>query len=359
MRTLHVVIPAGGAGTRLWPLSRVGRPKYLLPVGGSASLLTQAIERVAPLAADVTVVTSAQTAPLVEAEVADLPGEVAVLAEPAPKNSMPAIGWVAALVEARFGRDALVGSFAADHAITDVAAFRRVLADACAAAETGRIVTIGITPTHAATGYGYIRVGAPLPDAPAAAVAAFTEKPDAEDAAAYLASGKYLWNAGMFLSRCGVLLDALAETHPALAAHLRALAAAPAEDAADVLTATWPKLEAIAIDHAVAEPQAERGRMAVVAAGDIGWSDVGDYDALAERTPGGVVGPVRALPLDAPDSLVAAGPDNAGEVVVIDGIPDAVVVRSGRLTYVTTRSRAGHVADARALALDTLGDGWA
>nr|WP_223875404.1 mannose-1-phosphate guanylyltransferase [Nanchangia anserum] len=346
---MHVVIPAGGAGTRLWPLSRQSWPKYLLEVERERSLLRAAIERVEPLAADVCVVTSPATARLVAEQVDGAAVPTEVMAEPSPKNSMPAIGLAAAIIEYRHGRDALVGSFAADHAIADEQRFRRVVSEAMRAADHGWIVTIGITPTHPATGYGYIETGASIDGLAARGVTSFTEKPDATRAGHYLARGGYLWNAGMFIARCGVLLDALAEEHPEMARGLRALARLdrPSRQANEI----WDALPAIAIDHAVAEPQASAGRVAVCEAGDIGWSDVGDYAALAEctRDADGIarVGDITVTGIDAPGSLAAASAASQGEHVIVCGIPDAIVVRAGDTTLVTTRAWAGRIREVR------------
>lgn len=347
-RTLHAIIPAGGAGTRLWPLSRRAWPKYLLSLDGNRNLLQAACDRLAGVACDYTVVTSPLTAGAVGQSLGSRFSSVQIIAEPSPKNSMPAIGLAAAITEARHGGDALVGSFAADHVIRDEQAFAQVVADAMATAQAGYVVTIGITPTRPDTGYGYIDAGEALKDAPARAVRSFTEKPDAQCAQAYLAQGTYLWNAGMFVARCGVLLDRLAVEHPQLAAGLRRIAAAwDTADAEDVLAREWPQLTAIAIDHAVAEPAAAAGAVAVCQAGTIGWSDVGDYDTLAsearESDGARIVGPLEAAAVESPGALVAGTDRVAGEKVVVFGVPDAVVVREGDVTLVTTRQRAGQI----------------
>ena len=202
-----------------------------------------------------------------------------LVAEPSPRDSMAAIGWAAALLE-RHHPDAVMGSFAADHVVTDPDGFRDCVRLAVEVARDGWLVTIGIEPTHPATGFGYVEVGDPLPGHPGAgAVQEFVEKPDAEVAAAYVASGRYRWNAGMFVVRPSVLLDLLADSDPDFAAALRGLAAAP-----DTLAEVWPTLPRIAIDHAVAEPAAAAGRVAVVP-GSFGWDDIGDFASLASLLP--------------------------------------------------------------------------
>lgn len=334
------VVPAGGAGTRLWPMSRAGRPKFLLDLTGSGRTLLQAtVDRLAPLTGDrVVVVTGAAHAEAVRAQ---LPGLAAgrVLAEPAPRDSMAAIGLAAAVVE-RADPDAVIGSFAADHVIPDVGAFHAVIREAVDVARGGHLVTIGVEPTHPATGFGYIRAGQPLDGAPTALHAVeFVEKPDADRARRYVESGEFRWNAGMFVVRATTLLDLLARWHPELAAGVRAIAADPSR-----LEQVWPGLTRIAIDHAVAEPAAEAGHVVVVPA-PFGWDDVGDFASLSELLPGRA-GPVTVLgpdadvtAIDASGLVVAAG----GRRVAVVGLEDVVVVDTPDAVLVTTRSRAQDV----------------
>ena len=269
------VIPAGGAGTRLWPLSRAGSPKFLHDLTGTGRSLLQATwDRLTPLTGSrILVVTGVAHRAAVGEQLPDLPSEQ-LLAEPAPRDSMAAIGWAAAVLEAR-DPDAVLGSFAADHVIVDEDGFRACVAEAVGAAEQGYVVTIGIEPTYPATGFGYVEMGSALGDGAVRAVTQFVEKPDRARAEEYLATGRFRWNAGMFVVQATVLLDLLAQWHPELAAGLRSLAADPSR-----LDEVWPGLEKIAIDHAVAEPAAAEGRVAVVPGG-FGWDDVGDFGSLA------------------------------------------------------------------------------
>ena len=334
------VIPAGGAGTRLWPLSRASSPKFLLDLTGSGrSLLQDTVHRLEPLAADrFLVVTGRAHEAAVSDQLPDLPPD-ATLAEPSGRDSMAAIGLAAAVLERR-DPDAVMGSFAADHVITDPDAFRAAVRRAVDAARGDLLVTLGIEPTGPATAYGYIHVGDALADlAGVRRVVEFVEKPDAEGAAGYLATGRHRWNAGIFVVRPTVLLDLLAQWHPELAAGLRAIARDPAS-----LDERWPTLPAIAIDHAVAEPAASAGRVAVVPV-DCGWSDLGDFDALAtllERGDGrpavlGDAGLVHAV--DA-SGLVVPG---QGRVVAVVGLDDVVVVDTPDALLVTSRARAQEV----------------
>ena len=336
------VVPAGGAGTRLWPLSRAGHPKFLLDLTGSGrSLLQGTVDRLEPLTGDrVVVVTGAVHADAVRAQLPGLsPGRV--LAEPSPRDSMAAIGLAAAVVE-REDPDAVIGSFAADHVIPDTAAFEAVIREAAAVARDGHLVTIGVEPTHPSTGFGYIRTGDALAGAATALHAVeFVEKPDAERASRYVASGDYRWNAGMFVVRATVLLDLLGRWHPELAKGVREIAADPAR-----LGAVWPGLSRIAIDHAVAEPAADAGHVVVVPA-PFAWDDVGDFAGLATLLPETAAGSDLRLLGDADDMtlldttgvVVAAG----GRRVAVVGLDDVVVVDTPDAVLVSTRARAEEV----------------
>ena len=347
------VVPAGGAGTRLWPLSRAGHPKFLLDLTGSGrSLLQTTVDRLEPLTGErVVVVTGAAHAEAVRAQLPGLGGDQ-VLAEPSPRDSMAAIGLAAAVIERR-DPDAVIGSFAADHVIPDQGAFEAVIHEAAAVARDGHLVTIGVEPTWAATGFGYIRAGAPLAGAPTALHAVeFVEKPDAARAAQYVESGEFRWNAGMFVVRASTLLDLLAEWHPQLAAGLRAIAAEPSR-----LDELWPGLTKIAIDHAVAEPAADAGRVVVVPA-PFAWDDVGDFASLAALLPasdsgagdgsptGGGGAELRVLGdrgdvtvIDGGGVVVPAG----GRRIAVVGLDDVVVVDTPDALLVTTRARAQDV----------------
>ncbi len=342
------MIPAGGAGTRLWPLSRAASPKFLLDlVGSGRSLLQATVDRLAPVAGDrILVVTGAAHRDAVAAQLPELPSG-SVVAEPSPRDSMAAIGLAAAMLEARDPR-AVMGSFAADHVIGDAQGFREAVAVAVEVARHDLLVTIGIEPTWASSAFGYIHAGAPLDGLTGAlAVEAFVEKPSPEVAAQYVQAGTHRWNAGMFVARCGVLLDLLAAGDPDFAAALRAIAADPS-----TLESVWPTLPRIAFDYAVAEPAAAAGRVAVVPA-SFGWDDVGDFDALGEivdrpgevavLSPGATasdVAPESLVVVEGATGLVAPG---SGRVVAVVGLDDVVVIDTPDAVLVTTRERAQDV----------------
>lgn len=348
------VIPAGGAGTRLWPLSRRDRPKFLLDVAGSGrTLLEGTLDRLVPLADRAPIIVTGRAHAQAVREQAGR--NVRIVAEPSPRSSMPAIALAAALID-REDPEAVIGSFAADHVVRDVGDFARCVHEARRAAALGYLVTIGITPTSPATGFGYIEEGtlepraehaedsdalAPLEGTGALPVRRFVEKPDAERAARFLATGRFRWNAGMFVVRARVLLDALSEQIPPMAAGVREIAAAhggPREQ--EVLEEVWPRLTTIAIDHALAEPLAAAGRVAVVP-GAFGWDDVGDFTSLtrlarenagldAGRTGVLCPGGAQAVGIDA-DGTVHGPPDRLVALVGVHGVSvalteDAVLV---------------------------------
>ncbi len=334
------VIPAGGAGTRLWPLSRRASPKFLHDLTGSGrSLLQATVDRVRPLVEDrVVVVTGVQHQAAVREQLPEVSAQW-LLVEPAPRDSMPAIGLAAALLEHRHP-GAVLGSFAADHVITDAPVFHDAVREAVAVARTGMLVTLGIEPSYPSTGFGYIQVGDALTVAGAPharLVSSFVEKPDRETAAAYLAGGEHRWNAGMFVVRAAVLLDMLDDWQPELASALRTVAADPGQ-----LEQIWPSLTRISIDHAVAEPAAGAGRVAVVPA-RFPWDDVGDFAALtslvadSDEQPGlHVIGPRGSVVSQDSTGLVAA---HGERTVVALGVEDIVIVDTADALLVTTRAR--------------------
>src|SRR5690625_430832 len=202
----HAVVPAGGAGTRLWPLSRRAHPKFLLDLTGSGRTLLQATwDRLVPLTGEggVLVVTGEAHADAVREQLPAL-GEQGLVTEPSGRDSMAAIGLAAALLRERHGPDVVLGSFAADHVVRRPDDFHAAVREAVAAARAGYVVTVGVRADHPSTAFGYIEEGGPLDVAAAPTarhVARFVEKPDAETAAGYLATGRYRWNAGMFVVR--------------------------------------------------------------------------------------------------------------------------------------------------------------
>ncbi len=346
----YSVIPAGGIGSRLWPLSRADAPKFLHDLTGSGqTLLRDTWDRLVPLSgADrVMVVTGRAHRAAVEEQLPDLADSNIVL-ESEPKDSTAAIGLAAAILVRR-EPGVIVGSFAADHVIRDNRAFRRAVSEGVAAARAGYIATIGITPTEPAVGFGYIQCGAPLTidSAPnAVAVAAFVEKPDLATAERYIADGDHLWNGGMFIARADVLLAQIGETDPQLLEGLNELADAwdtPRRGA--VVDHVWPNLTKIAIDYTVAEPAAAQGKLVVIP-GDFDWDDVGDFASIAKLHSGGrksdlaILGENARVLADASTGVVIS---QSGRLISLIGVTDIVVVDTPDALLVTTTANAQRV----------------
>jgi mannose-1-phosphate guanylyltransferase len=339
---LHIVVPAGGSGTRLWPLSRAASPKFLHPLTGTdRSLLQATYDRLIPLVTPefIHVVTGTAHATAVARQLPDVP-ERNILVEPMPRDSCAAIA-LAAMVIAKDDPDAIMASFAADHLIADPAAFAATVLAAVEGAKAGKLMTIGITPTGPETGFGYLRCSAPPKPGTAQPILEFKEKPSAEVAAEYLASGEYLWNASMFVWRVSTFLDALAEHRPDVLDPVRRIVTArDTVDEEQVLAEVWPTIPKVAVDYAVMEPAAAQGRVATVP-GDFGWSDIGDFDTLGELLAkscdgAAVVGAGKVICLDTEDTIVVP---HGGRLVALLGVRDLIVVDTPDALLVGHRDR--------------------
>jgi mannose-1-phosphate guanylyltransferase len=348
---LYAVIPAGGSGTRLWPLSRAGHPKFLHPLTGTdASLLQATVARLAPLTDldRVLVVTGVAHAAAVARQLPGVP-ERNVLVEPSPRDSCAAIALAAAVI-ARRDPDAIMGSFAADHLITDGARYAEVIRRAMSGAGQGLLMTVGITPTRPETGYGYLQCGRPVGDGPVLAVEEFKEKPSLEVAAGYLKSGNYLWNASMFVWRVEVFLAELARQQPQLHAGVSRIALAwDGPEHEEVLGEVWPTLPRISVDYAVMEGAAAVGRVGTVS-GDFGWNDVGDFHTLGEVLTADATGNVvvgqdsTAKPgVLLRDSTGMVVVPNSGRLVAALGVHDLIVVDTPDAVLICPRDRAQEV----------------
>ncbi|MFM7379182.1 MAG: mannose-1-phosphate guanylyltransferase [Erythrobacter sp.] len=275
MSAIHPVILCGGSGTRLWPVSRKSKPKPFLPLVSEETLFEQAVRRVAGddrFAAQL-VVAGAAHADLIITQLGDAPGARLVI-EPAAKNTAPAIALAAALLPA----DAVMLVCPSDHHIADAAAFRAAALAAAALAREDWLVSFGIAADRPETGYGYLRRGEPL--AGGYAIRQFVEKPDLARAQEYLASGEYSWNGGIFAFRAGHLLAELAAHRPDMARLVAEAVAGGVAEGARFHPAAEPfaAIEGDSIDYAVMENTA---RAAMVPA-DMGWSDIGNWAALAD-----------------------------------------------------------------------------
>jgi mannose-1-phosphate guanylyltransferase len=345
MSHVHAVILAGGSGTRFWPASRRQLPKQLLPLAGEAgeSLIAATVRRITPIVPPGRVWISTSTS-LVDATLAALPAvpRAHALAEPLARNTAPCIGWASATI-ARTDPDAIIAVLPADHFIADEAAFRDTLTIALRAADEGWMATIGLVPTRAETGYGYIEVGDRVADGVHAATA-FVEKPDRERAQAYVRGGRHLWNGGMFFFRADVMKRAIAQHLPALAAGLDRIdqAAARGEEAR-ALAEVFPTLPSISLDHGVME---KAGRIAVVP-GSFGWNDVGSWQVaweMGDKDAAGNLVPAGTIAIDAKNNLVRDFSGGAGRKRwALVGVNDLVVVETEDAVLVMPRERAQDV----------------
>lgn len=331
------IILSGGAGTRLWPLSRRARPKQMLDLTGAGSMLALTARRVADagLFAPPVVVAGADQADAIEAE---LPNIGALILEPAPRNTAPAIA-LAALAGAP---DELLLVLPSDHLIADADGFREAVRKGLPFARDGWIVTFGMKAERAETGYGYIERGDALADGVFAA-ARFVEKPGPEAAAAFVAGGAHDWNAGIFLVGAGTLLDALAAHAPDIAKAAQGAMAGARREGKRIHpdAAAFQASPAQSIDYAVME---KADRVAVVPAG-IGWSDIGSWEAvldISDKDGNGnfVVGP--GLAIDARGCLIRS----EGPLIAAIGVEDLVIVATGDAVLVVPRRQSQKVRDA-------------
>jgi mannose-1-phosphate guanylyltransferase/mannose-1-phosphate guanylyltransferase/mannose-6-phosphate isomerase len=328
------VILCGGAGTRLWPLSRAARPKQMLAVGGEESLLRRTAARVADpaLFAPPVAVGAAAQAEAIAGEI-DNPG--ALILEPAPRNTAPAI----ALAALNAAPDAVLLVLPSDHLIADAAGFRDAVRRALPFARDGWIVTFGMAPDRPETGYGYIRRAEAIGDGVFRA-ARFVEKPDAATAAAYLAEGGYDWNGGIFLLRASAVIEGLAAHAPDILAAARRSAEGQAREGIRIVPEAnaFGAAPARSIDHALME-KAEKVAVVPVS---IGWSDIGSWDALYEAlakdaAANAIAG--DAVALDASGCLIRS----EGPLVAAIGVADLVIVATGDAVLVVPRGEAQRV----------------
>lgn len=356
----YVAIMAGGAGTRLWPLSRNGMPKQLLDLIDGKSLLRIAYERVAGAVPDANILVCAGAAYLdiVARELPELPLSN-LLGEPVGRDSLNAVAWPAAVLAAR-DPEAVVAMLTADGIIRPIPAFQAALDEAFRAAEADRLalVTFGVVPTGPHTGFGYLKRGAKVDGLPETyAVEQFKEKPDLATAEAYVASGDYWWNSGMFVWGAQTLLDQLEVLQPASYAGVVELAAHP-----EKLDSIYPTLPKISIDFAIMEPVSNglaSGHVLAVRL-PIEWYDVGGYASLAEhlvQQDGNAV-EGRVVSLDSSGNVIVnRGGDDA--LVAVIGLTDTVVVTAGGVTLVCPKDRAEDVKKLVAQVLQTVGDTYA
>ncbi len=338
------VIPAGGSGTRLWPLSRAARPKFLLPFLEERSLIQQTAHRLAGLAppSRTLIVCGPAHASGIARQLPHVP-EANLVVEPQPRGSGPAISLAAALI-ARQDPDAIMGSFAADHEVGGEPAFADAVATAIEAAKSDWLVTIGLTPSRPETGYGYIertdeRVVSPV-HGEAYRSARFVEKPDLARATAYVESGRFVWNASMFIWRVRTFLEELARLQPDIYDGVSRVAAAWGTPQQEQVTAeVWAMLLESTIDQGVME---HADRVAVVPA-EMAWSDVGDWHGLGELIAQDDLGNSTGCDLVSAGSRGNVVWSETGRVIALVGIEDLVVVDTWDALLVADRRKAQDV----------------
>jgi mannose-1-phosphate guanylyltransferase len=341
----YAVIMAGGSGTRFWPLSRRRHPKQLLELFGHGTLLEQTVARLRPVIPPTR--TYVFTNELVCRDVRRCLPQIPpaqIVAEPASRNTAPTLG-VAAHEIIRRDPQGLMVVLPSDHVISKAAEFRRALRAACqVASREGRSVVLGLKPTRPETGFGYVRLGrheTNLEGQKVFRVRKFTEKPPPAVARRYFASGRYLWNGGMFIWRASTLLDHFARFQPRMARQLARLDATGGVRAHSAFHQIFPRLEKISIDYALMEKIP--GIFAVAA--DIGWDDVGSWAVVYELSPRdreGNVRPRRSLSLASRGNMIVS----PGKFIVTVGVHDLVIVDTDDALLVCARERSQEVGKA-------------
>jgi mannose-1-phosphate guanylyltransferase len=371
------VILAGGSGTRFWPRSRRARAKQVLALDGERTMIQQTLDRLLPVAwpDDVWVITNALLDDVIAQQLPEVSREN-ILSEPVARNTAPACALAAFLLE-RTEPDTVIGIFPSDHVVKDQRRFGEVIRAGVKLAASGdKIVVLGVPPTRAETGYGYIELGDVVTAEPThpdktgmngaqsaghsqvamRRVKRFTEKPDRARAEEFVASGNYAWNGGIFLWSARTLAKAVREHCPAMAPLLEEIAAAHSRGKAafeQVFAEVYPQCENISIDYAVLEPRSAKGEREseiYCLPADFGWNDIGCWAALDEHRAGGapedaatmnVCDEANGLPIeiDAKGNYVYA----PGKAVVLLGVSDLVVVETADALLITTRERSQDV----------------
>jgi mannose-1-phosphate guanylyltransferase len=351
-QTVHFypVVLAGGRGTRFWPLSRKRRAKQLLALDGKQTMLQQTFARLLPLSPPKRfwIIANQDLRREIARQLPRLP-KAQLIAEPLGRNTAPAIG-LAAFILLRTDPDAVLGLFPSDHVIGDEKQYRQVLEQGIQIAAAGEnIVVLGVRPTRAETGYGYIEVGKAA-DGGARHVRRFTEKPNEAKAAEFLKAGSFYWNSGMFLWSARTLVQALREYLPNTASLLEQIALTyGTAKFANALRRLYPRCENISIDYAVLEPRSSKGEPAsklYCLPADVGWNDLGSWTALHEhhtnkqKSPdGNLISSRDAFTLKAKGNYIYA----PTKFVAAVGVDNLVVVETRDALLITTRERAQDV----------------
>jgi mannose-1-phosphate guanylyltransferase len=335
------LILAGGRGTRFWPKSRRSFAKQVMTIVGERSLIQSTVDRLRPLLPPerIWIITNEFVREEIVRQLPEIPRRQ-ILAEPAQRNTAPAIGLAAQILRS-IDPDAVFGVFPADHVIGKPARYRRLLKPAFRAAREGKIAVLGIQPRWAETGYGYIELprGTKAGAAEPAPVVSFREKPDAETAAEYVKSGNFYWNAGMFFWRADVVLEELRKHLPRTATLLASLPPFLSRRFSENLRKVFPLCENISIDYAVLE---KASNVVGMACGDIVWNDVGSWNAVYElqrRDRSGNALPAGTLTIESAGNFVSAG----AKTIALLGVNDLIVVDTPDALLIADRKRSQEV----------------
>jgi mannose-1-phosphate guanylyltransferase len=337
------LILAGGRGTRFWPRSRKRSAKQVLNVVGDRSLIQATVDRLSPVIPPerLWILTNDHLRDTIITQLPEIPKEQ-ILAEPAQRNTAPAIGLAAHILRS-IDPDAVMGVFPADHVVAKAPAYRAVLKAALKGASGGNLMVVGIQPRWPETGYGYVEFpkGTTAGGREPVRIRRFHEKPKLAKAERYVAAGHYYWNSGMFFWRADVLLDQLRQHLPKTATILASLPAFRARKFAAEMKRCFPLCENISIDYAVLE---KAKQVAGIAAAEFGWNDVGSWNAVYEllkRDDAGNVVIHDSVIVDSQNNFV----DARGKVVALLGVQDLIVVDTPDALLVAARSRAQGVGE--------------
>jgi mannose-1-phosphate guanylyltransferase len=342
----YAVIMAGGGGTRLWPLSRKDRPKQTLNIGGERSLFQLAVDRLQGLFTPerILVVTVEEQAHILQGQCPEIPRENFLL-ESMPRGTAAVVGFAAAVLN-KINPDAVMAVLTADHIIGNLKLFQSILSSAYHVAVENYLVTLGVTPTYPATGYGYIRKGKLLgkyQGLDVYQVVNFTEKPNLEDAENMFSSGEFVWNSGMFIWRSDVILKEINRQMPELFSQISTIQEVwDTEDQVTTIEQIWPEIKPQTIDFGIME---NADQVAVIPAEGLQWNDVGSWEALFDVLPvdqdGNIIFEMDHLSLDTKASILF-GTDQPKTVVTI-GVEDLIVVDTGDVLLICKREQAQQV----------------
>lgn len=348
------VILAGGSGTRFWPRSRRARAKQVLALDGERTMIQQTLDRLKPLVAakDVWIITNELLSETIAAQLPEL-GAMHILSEPVARNTAPACALAAFFLE-KSSPETVLGIFPSDHVVQNETRFVEVVGAAVTLAAAGEnIIVLGVPPTRAETGYGYIELGEAVGEAsdgsvPVRDVKRFTEKPDLATAKSFLATGNYAWNSGVFFWSARTLANAIRKHAPAMVAPLEKIAASlGTPEFESVFAEEYAKCESISVDYAVLEPVSKTKSAKILCLpADFAWNDLGSWAALHEHKlpdamSGNVIDAKSSIVLDASGNYVYA----QGKMVALVGVENLVVVETDDALLVTTRENSQRVGE--------------